>query len=337
MTTIIKENIIKHSQIDTKYWVWLAILFGVFVFSYANVFVTFIKVWWNSYIYSFGFIVPLISLYIVWLQKDRLKRLKISPSYILGIPVIIGGIILLIINTQGRVSVQGFSLITTIIGMILLLLGSQFLKALWFPIAYLLFMVPFWGIFTERLNLPFQNFSAALGTKMIQAIGIPVYRQSIYIELPNITLEVAKVCSGVNNLIAVAAIAIPLAYIFLRSWQRRVILVCGGIIISVLVNSFRVALIGIFAYFNIGEVLHGPYHVLQAMSVSMVGFIALFIGVWVLSRGDSGKSPAARAAAPEPSLQSYQVSFKGNRIKHLFFLMTIILILIGIYIRFYRQ
>jgi len=334
--TPFKENIIMHSRVDIKHWGRLAILLVAFIFCYINAIATLITVWWNSYTYSFGFLIPIISLYIVWLQKDRLKRLKIAPSYLLGLPVLIIAIAMLISNTKGGASIQGFSLIIAIIGIILLLLGIQFLKALWFPITYLLFMVPFWDNLTEKLNLPFQNFSASLGTKMIQAIGIPVYRQSIYIELPNITLEVAKVCSGVNNLIAIVAIAIPLAYIFLRSWQRRIILVCSGIIISILANSFRVALIGIFAYFKIGEVLHGPYHILQALSVSMIGFIALFIGVWVLSRGDSGKSPAVRSAAPEPSLQSYQSFFKGERIKHLFFLMTIILILIGVYFRYYR-
>lgn len=336
MTCISMENIIKNSQIDKKYWVRIALLLSAFVLFYAKAFVTLFTVWWNSYTYSFGFLIPIISLYIVWLQKDRLKRLKITPSYLLGLPVLIIAIALLITDTRGSASIQGFSLISAIIGVILLILGTQFLKALWFPIAYLLFMVPFWDNLTEKLNLPFQNFSASLGTKMIHAIGIPVYRQSIYIELPNITLEVAKVCSGVNNLIAIVAIAIPLAYIFLRSWQRRIILVCSGILISILANSLRVALIGIFAYFNIGEVLHGPYHILQALSVSMVGFIALFLGVWILSRGDSDKSSTVRAAIAEPSLPSYQTSFKGDRIKHLFFLMTIILILVGMYIRFYR-
>lgn len=336
MNYLSQENIIKNSQIDKKYWVRIAILLSAFVLFYAKAFVSLFAVWWNSYTYSFGFLIPVISLYIVWLQKDRLKRLKIAPSYLLGLPVLIIAIALLISNTKGGASIQGFSLITAIIGIILLILGAQFLKAMWFPIAYLLFMVPFWDNLTEKLNLPFQNFSASLGTKMIQAIGIPVYRKSIYIELPNITLEVAKVCSGVNNLIAIVAIAIPLAYIFLSSWQRRIILVCSGIIISMLANSLRVALIGIFAYFNIGEVLHGPYHVLQALSVSMVGFIALFIGVWVLSRGDSGKSFTSRAAATEPSLLPYQSFFKGDRIKHLFFLMTVILILIGVYFRYYR-
>ena len=196
---------------------WLALLLSAFVLFYAKAFVTLFTVWWNSYTYSFGFLIPIISLYIVWLQKDRLKRLKIAPSYLLGLPVLIIAIAMLISNTKGGASIQGFSLIIAIIGIILLLLGIQFLKALWFPITYLLFMVPFWDNLTEKLNLPFQNFSASLGTKMIQAIGIPVYRKSIYIELPNITLEVAKVCSGVNNLIAIVAIAIP-ARIHLFEW-----------------------------------------------------------------------------------------------------------------------
>ena len=243
------------------------------------------------------------------------------------------GLFMLISDTHGSASIQVFSLIIAITGMVLLILGKGFLKVLSFPIAYLLFTVPFWDNLTKRLDLPFQNFTALISIHLMQFIGMPAYRQSLYIELPNVTLEVAKECSGTNNLIAIIAIAIPLAYLNLRSWPRRLLLICGGVVITILMNGLRVALIGFFAYHGFSKVLHGPYHIFQSMSVSIIGFILLFAGVWILAKGDKS---AVVQPAPSTFSSQQQISFQWDKIKYPLFLTSGILILVGIFNNLYR-
>jgi exosortase len=282
------QNPVKMSSKNKTNLIWVALVLTAFILCYAKVIVMLIRVWQHSYIYSYGFLIPCMSSYLIWASRQKLKNISPLPSYLLGIPVLCIGLLMLIIGSaKAIVSIQGFSLIIAIIGVILLILGRTFFSAVWFPVTYLLFMVPFWDRLTTKLHMPLQIFSAFLSSIILQVIGIPVYRENLYLQLPNITLEVAQVCSGVNNLIAVVAIAIPLGYISLKSWSRRIILVITGIFIAILGNGIRVALIATLAYFNIAGDLHGPYHILQAMIVSVIGFIGLFIGAWILSIGEA--------------------------------------------------
>lgn len=336
MTQLARDNTIQRLREDKKRLTYYAVLLGSFLFCYAKVFAALFNVWWNSEIYSYGFLVPFISLYLIWIRRDKLKYLQHSTSYLTGFTFLAAGMLTLLLGRAlGVVSLQGLSLVTTVIGIIILLFGKYFFRAVWFPIAYLLFMVPFWDRLIEWLHLPLQNFSAAVGIEILQVVGMPAFRESIYIELPNITLEVAKVCSGVNNLIAVVAIAIPLAYLTIRSWTRRFILVSGGIIIAILFNGLRVALIGVLAYYGISKVLHGPLHILQAMSVSLVGFIILFVGAWILSDRASAPSPNHSTKATQSDFYPMQIYISNDKMKYPLFLAACILNLFGIYINFW--
>jgi EpsI family protein len=184
--------------------------------------------------------------------------------------------------------------VLTVPGIILFLFGTRYLLIAAPAVAYLLFMVPFWEAFTESLHQPFQENSAILGVALMKAVRVPVYLEGTTIALPNITLEVARQCSGVNYLIAVLALALPLSWIRLRTWSRRIILIVSSLLIAALANGLRVALIGTLSYLDIGSPLHGPFHVLHGLFVAGIGYVVLFAGLRFLEPADA----AAPAEAP---------------------------------------
>ncbi|MEK6790382.1 MAG: exosortase W [Deltaproteobacteria bacterium] len=284
-------------------WTLAALITAAFFFSFAKVLGTLAWAWWDNTVYSHGFLVPLISAYLVYVRRDSLKGTGASPSYLSGLGIFLSGIAMLIAgNAAGVMVVQELSIVVTLAGAIVVVFGLNFLRILWLPVAYLLFMLRFWELITVHLHYPFQNFSASLGAKILSLVGIPAYRDGIFIELPNITLEVAEVCSGVNYLISVLAIGIPLAYLTLKSVPKRMLLVFGGLIIAGLANAVRVALIGVLVRNNVPATLHGPGHVLQAMFVAVIGFIALFVGAWALSAWErkGAKRDDKKDGAPTP-------------------------------------
>lgn len=289
---------------------WQAALLGsvvaaAFFFCYSEVFMTLVKRWWTENVYSYAFLIPGISLYLIWIRRGRLANLKPDPNYVGGLSILFGALSMLLLGHAGAVaSIQALSLIPAIAGVVLLLLGTRFFYVLWFPIAYLLFMIPFWEMITDRIHMPFQLFTATVSVKMLQWVGIPVYRQGNYLELPNITLEVAQGCSGVNYLFSVIAISIPLAYIFLEGWKKRTVLVCFAAFVSILSNSLRVFLIGVLVYNGIGGDIHGPYHILQGLSISVVGYGAIFLGLSVLNRSPLASLPKKPLRQREGILES---------------------------------
>ncbi|MFZ3137471.1 MAG: exosortase W [Thermodesulfovibrionales bacterium] len=330
-------------RIDKKYFLHGFILLGTFLFCYIQAISQLFSFWKNSYVYSYGFLIPAISMYLVWINRKKLNDIDLSPSYIGGLLVFFTGILMFVFGNRSSVLViQSLSIVITISGIVLFIYGKKFFSGLLFPIAYLLFMIPIWDILTERLQFPFQNFTALSASKLLQVAGVPVYRESIFLELPNITLEVATVCSGINNLIAVLAIALPLAYLSLKSWPRRILLVTGGIAIAALSNGLRVAIMGFLSYKGITITLHGPGHILQAMFVSFVGFIVLFIGAWILSDRHSKSAISSESENKErfrtsrndrPATECGLIyELLSNR---LLYLTAGILFITGMYINFY--
>lgn len=322
---------------QARAWTYAAALpvAAAFLFCYAGVFKTLAGVWWNNSVYSHGFVVPFISAYIIWMERDRLKAIKPSPGYLAGLTVLSCGLLMLAAGTvAGVMVVQEISIIVTLAGVTLTVLGWGFLRALSLPIAYLLLMLRFWEFITNRLHYPFQNFSAFMGTKLLNIAGIPAYREAVYIELPNITLEVAQVCSGVNYLISVLALGIPLAYLTMKTLPRRIVLVSFGILIAVLANGLRVALIGTLAYYNLAGDLHGPFHALQALFVSIIGFMALFIGAWALSRWpvkNAGPKPGMAEAARQTAV------FSREGVKYAAIASACVMLIAGSYVNLYRS
>jgi len=256
------------------------------LYCYSGVFLSLVKQWRSNEIYSHGFLIPFISLYLVHFKRDSIAEIRLAPSYAAGVPALVFALFCLLAGRiAGILVLEEISIVLTISSILLLLFGRKLLRVVWLPVLYLLLMIPMWDFFTDRIQLPFQLLSATIGVDLLNRIGIPIYHNGIYIELPGITLEVAKACSGVNYLISILAIGIPLSYINTRRNFRRFLILFSSIVIALLSNGIRVFLVGLFVYKGIlgkGHDIHGPFHILQALSVSFVGYLVVFALVWLL-------------------------------------------------------
>lgn len=282
-------------------FVFLGVIILLFAATYSQTFASLVSMWWGSDDYTHGFLVPLISAYIVWRKGALLLETRAEPAFAFGtIVMALAGAVLVAGRLGSIVMLEELSIPLMLSGLVLMLAGPLFLKALWFPIVYLLFMVKMFGEGSEKFHWPFQLLASNIGVWILQAVGIPAYKEAQYIQLPNIMLEVASACSGLRFLVSIIAIGIPLAWLTQRSWAKRVGLVVFAILIAVLANGLRVALIGVWAFYG-GEVVHGPMHVFQGMFVAWIGFIALFAGAWFLAgkeeNGDRVKTMKAAALA----------------------------------------
>lgn len=266
-------------------WARFAILGVAFVFAYYNAIHALIMTWSGRDDYSHGFLVPFISLYFVWIERDNLRGIQVYSNIPGGLFLIFISGILLIAGTIGSVVfIQELSLLVIAPALVWFLFGTRYLKALTLPIAYLIFMVPVLDPFLTRIRWPFQLITAKCTGVILKLFGIPSFQYMQFIELPGITLEVADICSGVNYFVTIMAIAIPLAYFSQHGWKRRTGLLIFAFLIVIFANIIRVTLIATLAYNGWTGAIHGPLHIFQGFFVAVFGFIALFIGAWVLSR-----------------------------------------------------
>jgi EpsI family protein len=291
---------------------WSPLRLGLVVAAAAGVLVAewlalegIIYMWTNSPMYSFGWLVPAISGWLLWSRRDRLAAAVAAPTPATGLGLFTLAVWALMV-VAGRVGgillLEQLAIPVAVTGLVLVFAGRPALAASWAAIAYLLLGIPLWDAFTEPLHLRFQLLSAGFAVSMLQALDIPVHGSGTFIDLPTMRIEVARACSGVNYLVAVLALGLPLAYLHLRSWWRRGLLIASALAIAALSNSLRVAIIGILVYYDLGAPLHGPAHTLHGLFVSAIGHVALFVGLWLLGDGralDAGR-PAVSAAAARP-------------------------------------
>lgn len=256
---------------------WL-LLGVVFVGVYFNTLSALIGMWFSSNDNLYGLFIPIISIYIVWSDRKRLHTIQIEPQIAAGIIVtLIGSMALYVGQISNVIIVELFSLVIIIPGLVLLIFGWKMLKALWLPLIYLTFMFPIADGFDE-IHWPFQLLSAKIGATFLKLLNIPVFHNVQYLELPNIRLEVAIACSGLNYLVVVFAIGIPLAVFYLEIWWTRILFLIYTLFIGILGNSLRVATIALWSYYY-GGPLHGPLHIFQGWFVYVIGFIFLYLGL----------------------------------------------------------
>jgi EpsI family protein len=283
-----------------------ALLVAMFLLLYYAPLRSLAEYWTLNDMYSYGFLVPLISGYVIWLRRDLLRVTPVIPALHAGAIVLGTAVCMLVLGHVSSTNLLVWmSLPIAIAGLCLLVLGVRMTRAVAFPLAYLFAMIPFWDFLTVRLQAPFQLYSAIVGVETLRFFGLPVIREGVLIHLPRVTLEVADVCSGVNQLVAILCIGIPVTHMHVRRWPKRLLIVMLAVVIALLSNGVRVAVISLFALQTAsgpGDDVHGPYSVLRMTLISGVGFLVLF---WLIARfsdpASPGGGPGTTAAERRPA------------------------------------
>ena len=250
--------------------------------------------WYADPDYSHGFLVPFLSAYLVWERREKLLAMPVVPS-IWGVGVLGFGLSMLFIGSIGaELYAQRTSLIVVLAGLVLLVLGREFLRVLMFPIVFLLFMVPLPAIVVNAVSFPLQLFAAKTATFCLFNFGIPVLREGNVIVLAGTTLEVAEACSGIRSLQALLALGTVYAYFSQRAMWKRWVLVLMSIPIAIVANAFRVSGTGVLAHYFGIEAAEGFYHTFSGWLIFVVAFGLLLACGAVLSkirlRGQSGRA-----------------------------------------------
>ena len=280
---------------------------AAFALCYLGVIATLVQIWATSPIYSYGFVLPFVAGYIVWVKRDQLSKISHEPDQVAGAAVTFFALSLLVVGHVGSIiAFQSASIIVALAGLILMRWGRLVLARVWFPLAYLLLATPIWNVLIARLQEPSQLLSGSIATVLLRMIGIPALHDGLKIAIPSATLEVMRECSGVNQLITIVAMTLPVAYLMLNGVVRRVLLVAMGVVISYVSNGVRIALVGFLADRGLGDGNLRGAHLTEGLVVSLLGYVLLFFCFTALSRRshqgsdhpDGSVSPPSEPAGP---------------------------------------
>jgi exosortase len=233
--------------------------------------------WWKDPNFSHGFFVPLFSVFVVWQERSRLSGLSPRPSW-WGLLFLAMGMCVLIVGQMGaELFLSRVSLLIVMGGCIVLFLGWNFLRALAFPWAFLLLMIPIPTILFNQITFPLQLLASRVASTTLPWMGVPVLREGNVIVLPAMALEVAEACSGIRSLMSLATLAVIYGYLMEQKVAIRVVLALASIPIAVAANSLRIVGTGLLVQYWDPEKAQGFFHEFSGWLIFVISLSMLYL------------------------------------------------------------
>ncbi len=239
------------------------------------------SVWHNAH----GMLIPLLVAYFAYDELKRRPGLPIRASawgFLFLVPAIALHVLDTGIHTQ---LLSAASIVLLLPGLSLLFLGLERTKAIAFPLAFLLFMLPIPLAFTERIHLALRHIGTIGAGNLTNAVGIPVYWEGTTIHLAHQTLFVGDACSGFSTLYAACAMAALTAY-GATGWKRRSLVLLSAAPLAIAANILRILLLVAVVHVQGIDVLSTWIHPASGM---LTFALALPVILWLGSAGSRPK------------------------------------------------
>jgi exosortase len=256
---------------------WQVGILGVLsIWLYWPTLVRLVGQWWTDPNFSHGFFVPLFSAFVIWQERDRLARITPKPSWS-GVIVLLAALSFLIVGRLGaELFLDRSSLLLILAGAVVLFLGWNLFRALLFPWAFLLLMIPIPTIIFNQITFPLQILASQVAANVLPVLGVPVLREGNVINLPAMPLEVAEACSGIRSLMSLLTLAIIYGYLMEKRLWVRWTLAIASIPITVFANDVRIVGTGLLVQYWDPQAAEGYFHASWGWIIFVVSLVMLY-------------------------------------------------------------
>jgi len=250
------------------------LLVAALALLYAPVLKLLVWQWYNDADYSHGFLVPVLSAFLIWQRRDKLRAIPKRPSA-WGMVIVLVAMGMLFLGSLGaELSLARLSLLVTICGLIVYFAGPAVLRAMTFPIAFLLFAIPIPVVVYNEIVFPLQFLASKFATRVLELLNLfPVMREGNVLVLPRMRLEVVAACSGIRSLMSLLALAAGYGYLVERSIAVRWFLVMAMVPLAIISNGTRVMITAIMANYIGPQAAEGFMHEFSGWVIFVVATI----------------------------------------------------------------
>lgn len=268
---------------------WIGIFGALILLLYGSILRALVLDWWRDPNYGHGFLVPVFSAFVLWKERQRLARTQIRPANF-GIFVMLAAIGILLVGSLGaELFSTRFSLLVLLGGIVLFLTGWGMLRAVFFPLSFLVLMIPIPVLIYNQITFPLQLMASRFATFWLQLINVPVLREGNLIILPNYTLEVVDACSGIRSLMTLITLAIAYGYLVeSRRWIRWFIVIVM-FPIAIVSNSIRIFGAGLLTYHFGPRMAEGFFHEFSGWVIFVAALLLMFGCHWLLRKAAGGR------------------------------------------------
>ena len=262
-------------------WYGLAIVALGLCAMYVPSFVDLFRGLWSRDEQAHGPIVLAISCWLFYRKWPEMWEASVgkSPSAA-GWPIFIFGLLLYVIGrSQDILIFEIGSLIWLLAALILLLRGGAALKTQWFPLFFMLFMIPLPGPLVDAVTMPMKMAVSYVAEYVLYNVGYPIARQGVILQIGQYKLLVADACAGLHTLFTLEALGLLyLNIVQHNSAVRNIALAILIVPISFTANVIRVMTLTLITYHFGDAAGQGFLHGFAGM-VLFLSALLLIIGV----------------------------------------------------------
>jgi exosortase A len=276
MTSAAKENMVISTRTSWRYFFPVVVVYLLLLtaFFYDTV-ESMVSIWSRSETFTHAFLILPISIWLVWEKRAHLKAMTPEPSW-QGMAVLFAvGFLWLFGYLVDALVVQQLAWVAAFVAGVWAILGNRTTWVIAFPLAFLIFMVPF----GEDLVPGMMEFTADFTIGLIRLTGIPVYREGLFFTLPSGNWSVVEACSGIRYLIASVTLGCLYSYLTYSSAKKRFIFIIVSIIVPIIANGLRAYIIVMLGHVSDMTIATGVDHLVYGwVFFGIVIFIMITIG-----------------------------------------------------------
>jgi exosortase B len=219
------------------------------LFLYLPVFYDFARGHWQSEEHAHGPIILAVILWLLWRQRSAFVA-PARPARAAGLALLVAGLLVYVAGRSLDITIfEAGALAPILAGTVLALRGWHSLRALWFPIAFIVFMVPLPGMFVDALTGPLKREVSQIVEHVLYAAGYPVARTGVTLTVGQYQLLVADACSGLGSMFTLASLG--LLYLYLARHKSRLhnaFMLASTLPIAFVANVIRVLVLVLVTY-----------------------------------------------------------------------------------------
>ncbi len=280
-------------------WLFIGMAALVMALAFAAEAAGLFNAWQTQEEYSHGFLIPFIALFLICQKKDQLEKLEFTGAWTGVLLVLLGSLLhlagrLAVVSTMGQ-----YALVICIAGLFLAFMGWRAFRVIWVALFMLIFMVKLPTFLYNNLSSQLQLVSSQIGVWLIRLFDISVFLEGNVIDLGPMKLQVVEACSGLRYLFPLMALGLILAIFYKASPWKRVLIFLSSMPVTVLMNSFRIGVIGVTVEYWGKDMAEGFLHDFEGWVVFMSAFAVLFLEVIILNRLTGEQRPLAEVLSLE--------------------------------------
>ena len=286
----------------------LLMLTAVLILCFAKPLYDVVRFALHSELFSHILLIPFVSGYLVWIKKDSLSGGS-TPLRGLGLALVSGGLCVLVAcwfgNSTGSAAIRHDYLTWMMLSFVLffaaaccLTLGGDTLRALVFPISFLIFLVPFPGFLLDWIETFLQYASAQTADPLFTVTGMSFLRNGLNFQLPGIQLQVAPECSGIHSSLVLFITSLVAGNLFLATGWKRAALAIAVVPLGILRNAVRIVTIGQLCVHVGPHMIDAPIHRRGGPLFFAVSLLPLLLLLYYLRRSELKTKPQANAKLP---------------------------------------